>query len=207
MKLKKVFIALVVLGFGIFCLYKNTIKEIKGKGSFDDPYRVKDVSKIIELEEIFKNNYTGLIADSDKPFDESIDELWINENNDRSNDIYIQSIRHIGNQKQATMMIYYTCNAIEEDLKKDVINRFKNEEIMITTSYYSLNYSKVNDIDTSLFNSANADKFSLCLADHILNDYAKIIIEYKINLDDEWYFLSSMINIENPEYMKKVRGT
>lgn len=195
-------VLLVVFLIILFVVSFHKINNVKGEGTFENPYYIKDVKVINELEEKFKEIYPNLLEDTTIEFSKDADFKWYNKESIKSKTIYVESIRYIGSQMQVDMMIDFTCDGVEEKLKKDVINRFKNEEIMITTSYYSLDYERKDNINTSMFNSSNINDFTVRLARDSQQNHAKMIICYKLMYNNEWYSLSSLIHVDTPQYIK-----
>jgi hypothetical protein len=198
---KIIAVIIIVCSILILYMYNNDIISKRGKGTFDDPYYIQDINEIGKLEDIFKESYPNMLTNSDVKYDDNTDMYWKNHLKNTDSNIYIDSIHYIGNQTQADMMILFTCNGVDKELKQDVNSRFKDEEIMITTSYYSIDV-KNNGANTTLFNKENADTFSLRLADDIINDYVKMIVTYKVQYENHWYYLSSLINVESPQFLQ-----
>lgn len=201
--MKKIIGIILILSIVLFAIImNNNINQKSGEGTFDNPLKISDINTINHLESIFKEKYNTIFKDSNIKYTDNTDTYWKPTHSQKvNNKIQITHVHYIGNQMQANMMIIFTCQGIDEHLKQEVISRFKDEDFIITTSYHSLDIDLSKKVNTSLFSSENSDPFSLKLADDILNDYAKMIIEYKMFHEGKWYQLSSLINITNPQYL------
>lgn len=182
-------IAVCLIAVLISCMFLNK-----------DSYNIQDIDKVIES--IFISNYDSLFKASDILFDENTNILWENITDDLNEDIIIEKIHYIGKQSQADLMVMTVCGMFDEEMISFLDDNFSNEQYC-TSSYYSFFFdlNSNSKMDTSNFNRDNATPFSLRLANDVVNNNFKMIVSYKVLIDNEWHRANSIINVEDPTYI------
>lgn len=175
-------------------LYFYSNNKESGSGTFDDPYCIEDNQKI---EESFNKYYnSNLLKPTDIPFEESTSCKWVNSDTN-NNDIIIDNIQYFGKERIADLMIIISRNQISKDLSKFLDNNFSNNEKMVTSSLYNMQFKFVN----KKHNKTNKTKFVLRLTDEVLNDSKMMIISYRIKIDNDWYKGYTMIIDDSMNYI------
>ncbi len=185
----------------LFVVINQQIGKKRGEGTEKSPYFINDVSLIQSMEKDFADEFDSIFKNDINKYKDDTDSVWKVDKKGES-DIQIQSVHYIGNQMQSNMMIIYTCDGVQKELKEDVVKRFKDDRFMITTSYNSLDLNLNKKVDSKLFDSKRADLFSLRLADDILNNSAKMIVTYNLKYKEKWYQLTTLVHIDNPSYLQ-----
>lgn len=190
---KWILILVLISSFSLIFLI-NQVETIKGDGTKDNPYQIKDAITIEKIELEFQESYPSLFMESDMICEEQLYQVWETTNTSDAN-IQIQKVQYYGQDALIDYEIKYLFYPMFDYIKFDANKRAKDETIILTSSYYSL-------IDpftqTSKYNQRyQGDNFTSVLSEIYDELGGFFVVDYLINFEEQWYFMSSMMKLEN----------
>lgn len=184
---------IIISGISLIFLI-NQVETIKGDGTKENPYQVKDTTIIEIIESEFQEAYPTLFIESDTLCEEQLYQVWETTNTSDAN-IQIQKVQYYGQDAVIDYEIKYLFYPMFDYIKFDANKRAKDEAIILTSSYYSL-------IDPFTQTSKNneryqGDNFTSVLSEIYDELGGFFVVDYLINYEEQWYLMSSMMKLEN----------